>query len=154
MQRGRKSNSIRAELKTNHSQVSNISKQVEKNTVLVIENTQKLADIQDRSMRDNLLFTGIPENSHEDPEHTVKDILQNKLGIPGVELERVHRIGPYNSNKTNRPRTILAKFSRFKDREMVRKNANKLKGTRIGIHEQFGKETNDRRKIPTVLKSS
>ncbi len=60
---------------------------------------------------------------------TVKDSLLNKLGIGGVELERVHRIGPYSANKTVRPRTIVAQFSIFKKREMVRKNANKLKGT-------------------------
>ena len=62
-----------------------------------------------------------------------------------VEFERVHRVGYHSAS--GRPRTIVAKFSRFKDREMIRTNARFLKGTNIGIHEQFSKETNDKRKV-------
>ncbi|KAK3086429.1 hypothetical protein FSP39_018342 [Pinctada imbricata] len=48
---------------------------------------------------------------------------------------------------TGRTRPIVTKFSRFKQKELVRKTApTVLKGTRYGVNEQFPKEINDRRK--------
>lgn len=40
---------------------------------------------------------------------------------------------------------IVCRFKNFKDREVVRKAAQELKGTRYGVSEQFPKEINDRR---------
>ena len=78
----------------------------------------------------------------------IKHIIKSNLGISdNVEFERVHRMPQNGSNTSRYPRTIVAKFSRFKDRETVRTNSKYLKGTHIGIHEQFGKSVNDRRKI-------
>jgi len=42
---------------------------------------------------------------------------------------------------------IVCRFKNFKDREVVRKAARELKGTRYGVSEQFPKEINDRRKL-------
>jgi len=42
---------------------------------------------------------------------------------------------------------IVCRFKNFKDREVVRKAAQELKGTRYGVSEQFPKEINDRRKL-------
>lgn len=45
------------------------------------------------------------------------------------------------------PRNIIAKFSYFKDREFIRKNAaRKLKGSRIWVNEQFPPEIEEKRK--------
>lgn len=60
-----------------------------------------------------------------------------------VLIERAHRIGRPNDN---RPRPIVAKFSRFPQREVVRKSAFKLKGANISIGEQFPKIIQERRK--------
>ena len=107
--------------------------------------TRRLADMENRSMRDNLLFTGVPEQRGEDTETVVKDVIHRAMGINlNIDFERVHRIGPPRHNKH---RTIVAKFSRFKDRETVRRNAKNLKGTTIGIQEQYNKETNDKRSV-------
>ena len=108
----------------------------------------RLEDLENRSMRDNLLFTGVPETVNERPENTetiVHDIVQNKMGLPAVHFERVHRMGPPNRDAT-RPRTIVAKFSSHKARELVRKNSKNLKGTKIGVHEQYSRDTNEKRK--------
>ncbi|XP_062609263.1 protein unc-13 homolog C-like [Saccostrea cucullata] len=67
---------------------------------------------------------------------------QNKLE-DDILIERAHRIGRRNNVK---PRPIVAKFNRFPQRELIRKNAFKLKGTHLSIGEQFPKEIQERRK--------
>ncbi len=51
------------------------------------------------------------------------------------------------NHRNNKPRTIVAKFSRYKDRETVRKSARNLRGSNIGIHEQYSRETNEKRNV-------
>ncbi len=99
-------------------------------------------------MRDNLLFTGLPETQNENPERTVRDLIRDKLGInETVHFERVHRVGRQNNERGNKPRPIVAKFASYKQREFVRSRANRLKGTRIGINEQFSREVNNKRRV-------
>ena len=47
---------------------------------------------------------------------------------------------------TLRPRNIVAKFSLYKDKEMVRRAKSKLRGTDHYIFEQFPKEIADKRR--------
>ena len=76
----------------------------------------------------------------------VTEIINQKMGIKSpIKFERVHRMGK-KKTETRRPRAIVAKFSYFKDEEVVRKTSSKLKATRIGVHEQFGQETADKRR--------
>ena len=62
-----------------------------------------------------------------------------------MKFERVHRMGKKSQNN-RRPRAIVAKCCYFKDRQAVRKTSGKPRGTRIGIHGQFGQETADKRR--------
>ena len=55
-----------------------------------------------------------------------------------ISFERVHRFGRKGYSG---PRPIVARFSNFKNCEMVRKSApTKLQGKRFGVNEQFPKE--------------
>ncbi|MEQ2306685.1 hypothetical protein AMECASPLE_010790 [Ameca splendens] len=45
---------------------------------------ETLLDIQTRSMRDNLVFSGILERTEKDSEVTVRDFLQTSRPSPGV----------------------------------------------------------------------
>ena len=47
---------------------------------------ESIIDLQACSMRDNLVFSGIPEQADEDPELTVKNFIQNQLKLPGDAL--------------------------------------------------------------------
>ncbi|XP_041369643.1 uncharacterized protein LOC121383617 [Gigantopelta aegis] len=103
-------------------------------------------DLQSRSMRENLIFTGIPETGpDENTELLLITFIQKDMEIEQpISFERVHRFGKRGYSG---PRPIVAKFYKFKDREMVRKAApTKLKGKTFGVNEQFPKEINDRRK--------
>ena len=56
-----------------------------------------------------------------------------------IKIDRAHRVGRKRDSR-RKPRAIVAKFNFFPDREKIRRNARKLKGTRIGISEQFPEE--------------
>ena len=101
---------------------------------------------ESRSMRDNLIFSNIPkEGINEDPEKQVKELISKTLLIKDdVPFERAHRMGRFTQDKT---RPIVVKLSRFKDKMNVLRNAFKLKGSNVGINEQFPAEINERRKL-------
>lgn len=108
---------------------------------------EKVLDLQCRSMRENLLFTGIPESEsidagdREDSESVLRDFLCNKMNITDdIKFDRVHRLGRQNYQQ-NYPRPLIAKFHQYKDRERIRLTAPKvLRGTPYGVREQFPAE--------------
>ncbi|XP_062618873.1 uncharacterized protein LOC134280478 [Saccostrea cucullata] len=105
---------------------------------------ESMIDLKARSMRDNLMFSGIWEEKNEDTEAVLQEFIYRKFK-PGYEIsfERVHRMGKWNEFNEF-PRNIVAKFSFFKDREFIRTRApQKLSGTRIWVNEQYYR---DRRK--------
>ena len=112
-----------------------------------------IVDLQCRSMRENLIFTGIDEpefvpNEPEDTENTLRNFLQREMNInERIAFHRVHKFGKFE-RENDAPRPIVAKFERFKDREFVRTTAPKtLKGKPFGVREQFPKVVEDQRKL-------
>ena len=109
--------------------------------------SEKLIELEDRSRRNNLRFDGLTEDTNEtwdDCERKIQKILSDKLEITeDVEIERCHRM---EKRKGNRPRTIICKFLRFKDKQKILKNAKKLKNSGIYIYEDFCNDTMELRK--------
>ena len=112
-----------------------------------------ISDLQCRSMRDNLIFTGIEEPEYnpdesEDTEKSLCDFLRTEMKIfDQLQFHRVHRLGKYE-RLDDAPRPIIAKFERYKEREYVRSMAPKiLTGKPFGGREQFPKVVEDRRKL-------
>ncbi|KAL3974026.1 hypothetical protein ACER0C_022652 [Sarotherodon galilaeus] len=61
-------------------------------TQLNIENKkikESVIDLQARSMRDNLVFSGIPESAGEDAEAAVKSFIKTHLKLPGDTVKNV-----------------------------------------------------------------
>lgn len=121
-----------------------------KNSQIQTENL--LTDLQCRSMRENLVFTGIEEpkldkSEFENTEETLCNFLKSEMNIEkSIPFDRVHRIG-VSQEQRSYPRPIVAKFQSFKDREYIRSSAPKtLKGKPFGVREQFPKVIEDRRK--------
>lgn len=94
--------------------------------------------MEDYSRRNNIRITGVEEQSGSETwEQTaakVLSVLDDKMQLPGLELERAHRVG---QRRDARPRTIVARFSRYGDREAVMRNARKLRGTNIYINDDL-----------------
>lgn len=147
-----------ASIKVKLNSISNridVSKEVE----------SRLLDIETKNLQQNLLFFAIDEkhdekgggngnenadaNRDENCVEVILDFCENKLKIENaktkVEIAKAYRLGkPKNDKSKSRP--IVAEFSKFSDREMVRNSSKQLKGTKFGISPQFPKEVLDRRK--------
>ena len=107
---------------------------------------EKLRDMKHRSRRNNLRIDGVKEveiQTREQTKQILKGRIQEKLEIEDVNIERAHRVG--NTNNIS-PRTVVAKFSSFKRKQIVLSIAIKLKEQNIYINEDFSKETMDTRK--------
>ena len=74
----------------------------------------------------------------EESEHKVKDLISNTLQIDAdnIEIERAHRVGKKRPT-SDKPRTIVAKFLNYKHRDMVLNERRKLKGSNLIIREDF-----------------
>ena len=82
-----------------------------------------------------------PNENWEVTEHYVHNLLRSKLGIgKSLEIERAHRVGQWMPDRT-KPRDIVIKFLRFKDREEVLSRRSLLKDSGIFINEDYCKNT-------------
>lgn len=107
--------------------------------------------LQAQSMRNNLVFTNIPEapeEKNEDTEVKLRSFLVDKMKIAQdqvdkLSFERVHRMG---HNRNGGYRNIVAKFTLYKEKEFVRKQWKTLMGTPFFVNEQLPKEVVDKRK--------
>jgi hypothetical protein len=91
----------------------------------------------------------MPELEKENTTEMIHELFESKIGITDarnvVKIDRSHRIGRKRDGD-RKPRPIVVKFNYRQDREFVRLNARKLRGTRIGISEQFPEEIENIRK--------
>ena len=101
----------------------------------------KLLDLEARSRRNNLVFNKIPdpiEETWDECENKLVDFLSREMkmgeGAKNIVFHRVHRLGKPRrgvgpNGRPYPPRPIIAGFRDFKDRDMVLKYAQNLKGT-------------------------
>lgn len=136
------------ELKGN---VTTLSDQVNQLTTENKLMKEQILDLQCRSMRDNLIFSGIPLPSDnatpDDPEKAIQEFMQSSLKIPPetankITFHRVHRL----TSKDNKAPPIIAKFEHYKHKELVKSKGKELKGTPYGLNDQFPKEIQERRR--------
>ncbi len=119
---------------------------------------EALIDQRTRSMRDNLIFTNIPEapldesdtaarNNFEDSEAIIRKFILDDLELESKDMKfkRVHRIGKRRAPNA-KPRPIIAKFIFTKERDAVKRNGYKLKDKSFGVSEQFPEEINTYRR--------
>ena len=106
-------------------------------------------EAQDR--RDNLIFRGLEESpmgeieTDADVERKLRKLLRAK-GIPSeVSFERVHRLGKVR--REGRPRLVIAKFSRYKDRESVWRSKRMLKGSNVYVDEDYPAFIREKREV-------
>ncbi|KAI2645916.1 hypothetical protein H4Q32_025263 [Labeo rohita] len=105
-------------------------------------------------MRDNLVFSGIQEQTQDNPEQAIKDFMHSALKLPketvnNITFHRVHRLGSINNKNpdTKRPRPIVAKFEHYKQKELIKSKGKELRGTTFGLNDQFPRIIQDRRRI-------
>jgi hypothetical protein len=113
----------------------------------------KIAELEDRSRRNNLRFEGIEEKeneSWEESESKVKQFIKDKLNIKHeIQIERAHRTGKKNETGQKKRRTIVVKFLNYKDKETIIHHYKRLKlwSERIYVNEDYSERTIEKRKV-------
>ena len=95
----------------------------------------KLRVLEDRGRRNNLKIDGIKESNKEtwdECEEKIKKVVEEKMNITGIEIERAHRMGRKQLENT-KLRTIIFKLCNWKQKELILKNAKHLKDTGMYI---------------------
>ena len=111
------------------------------------------------SRRENLRFYGIPEiEGEENTEPVLKAFLEKELNVENaqsIEFQRVHRVGKKDRN-TRKPRAIIARCLRFKDRENLFSSRRNIDSqSNFGIGPDLPKQVIDMRKrlIPKMVQA-
>ncbi|CAB3979259.1 unc-13 homolog C-like [Paramuricea clavata] len=85
------------------------------------------------------------KNANSQKEKTERETMGR---LEKLEQKILHYKTAFSKGDSSKPCPIVVKFNRYQQREDVRVNAHKLKGTKIGISEQFPKEIANVRKKP------
>ena len=94
-----------------------------------------ITDLQCLSMKNNLIFNGLVENSNENTEDVLRDFIYQELRIDqDIEFGNVHRFG---RRRDGNRRPIIARFIFFKQLTQVKSKAYMLKDKPYSINEQF-----------------
>ncbi len=114
----------------------------------------EVSDLKGRSMRDNLVFSGVEEEAGEDLEEKIGILLESigvdlEYGNSGpVSFDRLHRFGTRNGII---PRPIVGKIHDYKDKVTILTMAPELKNrnvdekVKIFISDQFTDEVREKR---------
>lgn len=128
---------LQREKKEDKEKIQLLMEQLQIKTSVIKELEDKTTYLDDYNRRKNLQIVGVEEDNNESWEQTavkVNKIVEEKLQLPKVDIERAHRVGLRRDNVS---RPIVARFSRFCDREAILRNARKLRGTNIFINEDL-----------------
>ena len=104
-----------------------------------VKNIEKKADDQEQYSRRNcLLIHGLNEKKTEDTDEMVLGVINDKLNMEmsQVSVDRSHRLGK-RKGPGQKPRAIIVKFTRYKDRHLVFRNKKLLKGSDISVTESL-----------------
>ena len=104
-----------------------------------VMNLEKKATDQEQYLHRNcLLIHGLMETKTEDTDEMVLDVINNKLNIEmsQISIDRSHRLGK-RKGPGQKPRAIIVKFTRYKDRHHVFSKKKLLKGTGISVTESL-----------------
>ena len=115
----------------------------------VAKTKKKLADLEDRSSRNNLRFDGFQEETNEtweESESIITNFVKEKLGIEeDILIERAHRTGKIQRNDgiRNIKRKIVVKFLNIKDKPRILHiyREKKLWKEKVFVNEEFSEET-------------
>ena len=115
----------------------------------------KLKEIEDRNLylaaysrRENIIFENILQaTDKEDTESVLRTFLEMELGYKDantVEIQRVHRLGKKRDDE--KPRSIIAKFLRYKDCEEILAMGSRLRGSTFRMYQDLPYEIVARRR--------
>lgn len=137
---------VNTEIKRHSTMIEGISKSMSHIRRERADIDEKITDLQFRSMKMNLVFTGLGgETREEDTLQKLRCFLENELQISKhIEFGNVHRFGRFQWRKD---RPIVARFLYQADLDVIIARASWLRGTRFGVHRQYPAAMEERRRI-------
>lgn len=145
-----------------NSRVGKTEKNYDKCATRLTTFEEKMADLEDRSRRDNIRIINLPEDVESRTNLTSYILESLPVWLPALaeakpEIMRAHRIGP--PNNSGRPRTVIAKMLRYTDRDSLlrasRKSPIKVDGKDIRFAADYSAfTTNRRRSFVEVIKKA
>ena len=136
--------------------VEMLSRKCEELSTTVEQLSVKVDQLENQNRRNNVVIHGIAEEEGEtwlNTEALVKENLQRLIGVSLVEgeIERAHRIGRVGNGR----RPIIVKFLSFKTKSLVLERGRLLRGTGVGMSEDFSARVRGiRRRLLPVLKDA
>ena len=113
---------------------------------------EKISELEDRSRRNNLRFSGFTEKAEgaetwEESENLIREFIERNLEMESkdITIERAHRIG---SKINGKKRAIIVKFLNYKDKDAVlnQYRQKQLWKDNIYVNEDYSERTADLRK--------
>uniref|UniRef100_H3BBK3 L1 transposable element RRM domain-containing protein n=1 Tax=Latimeria chalumnae TaxID=7897 RepID=H3BBK3_LATCH len=97
----------------------------------VVKLQEKADDLENRSRRCNLHLVGLPEGEEgKDPVSFLESWLPSLLNLPdlsnNLEMEQAHRAFLPRTRNADRPRMLIFKLLRYRDKEVIFRQARKL----------------------------
>ncbi|XP_077512934.1 uncharacterized protein LOC144124150 [Amblyomma americanum] len=122
-------------------QVTSCQEQVAQMSEVIERLEERIDDLDNRSRRCNLIVYGLSESEEETKEtfreRVNKDIVQDKLDLDAVAIERIHRLGQPAGNKI---RPVIMKLLDYREKESILKRGFKLKNSDLSIGEDFSRK--------------
>lgn len=93
----------------------------------------RIDDIEQYTRRNCLKISGIPENSKDNTDQLVFNVVENlnlkenEEKITIKDISRSHLVGKFYSHPNSRPRDITVKFVSYRDRALIYGNKRNLK---------------------------
>lgn len=131
--------------------IKSIEDNVSKIEATMKKHIEKTVYLENQSRRNNLRFEGLLEDDNETwdkTEEKVKNALVEKLDFVSVpKIERAHRTGrPRRHDGTSKPRTVVVKFTCYKEKEAILKKARRIRPEGLNIFEDLAEETMEKRR--------
>ena len=113
---------------------------------------EKSSELEDRSRRNNLRFSGFTEKAEgaetwEESENLIREFIERNLEMESkdITIERAHRTG---SKINGKKRAIIVKFLNYKDKDAVlnQYRQKQLWKDNIYVNEDYSERTADLRK--------
>ena len=166
---GAKMDEFSVNLKSMETKQANLSKIIDDHSRSIDQNVNKLNYLENYGRRNNIKLLGVEdsENSKEtwdDSENLFKAKVKELLNIKDeLNIERAHRVGKFQKAYTDeagrripeKPRAIVARFSSWKQKELVTKAARDVRPSGYMFADDFSDLTLARRKaqLPELKKA-
>lgn len=143
------STSLSSNCKSNEMDIHKLAE-----SMIAIDNKADILEGQSRSH--NVMIDGIPESENErrsDSEEKVPTLFKEKLDLDPhtIGIDRAQRVGKASTaadgtHVRQRPRPVMVRLLRIKDRDTILSKAKMLRGSNIFINEDYPNSVRQKRK--------